>query len=1518
MKFLNYFFAIAISFILVPVWTANAGWTGWYNVDAPHGTGDWEMPVQIRKYLDSNLCLDPTNIECRRVSDKMSWTQTGEVYRCNVSGGVCVNADQPGYDGSGIWCDDYEVRFFCPDPNGTLTGSNTTIGSSAVLQYAVFDNQNNSWRLAGPGAGATGVGNASNSFTTAVFSSAGAYEYTLFANENQIASTTITVSKKTNNASCTNNSECASGHCISSVCRECGDDEHCSSGEFCNTSNVCETPRPNGSVCRGDAQCSGGLCVDSACGNCMDDTDCAGGEFCNESNICEVLRVNGEACVTGSVCESGYCESNICASLKVVSSGYASFTVNPAPEFNVSIGYPSPYLALSPSCGFGSGYAERCFVSGQEVMIPVSIAATVPDYSVGSGYPKIQIKKSGVVEKEYFIPPMTGTVKLKLPTMPYSALVPDEYEICYDVAGESGIGIAMSGSACVPVRVSAFPFTYSIAASKSVVEAGESFIVSISDMKPSGDIEPKVESVIAYGPISGACPSDPTVYKATTILGVSGENVLDGTFGVTAPYEAGTYVYETTLSLNGVSWYSRTGCIVVKSQPPALSIIRPETGFDVGSGRQFAVNFAAGPITANSELHAYYDDTLSETISGSQISNGIVVLNAGVSQNGVPIKLDLHESGVLKASDSVSIDIIEDADTTRSTDDVLVPVIYVIAQSDMASDESKKVFDALIGNLSFFTNLKHVSEDFVMSVKRDYDRFIDMMRLKENLERYYAFNNTYPVLATGTFIPGFTTSIWPSWFSEFASAIGTAPVDPINRFGNRDNYKAGLSVIPASDAAPLSTERTESGGVFGFQSAYSSVAPVNSDSVDEVLYSREDGAASAWIKYIGEAGGSIMRLFDIDTVPAEKTERRALMISDICSATRLNCGAESKISDITVRGVAGSSGPQYAAHAVYAESEQPYIVEEGDIFRYDVRKTNPNTNAYALLDDSDTDDCMNGVGGCSFSASASDSVDVENRWVIKEYDLSGMVGEEIRSLVFRVDTFPSAEVTVQFKNARIVRVDADGSRNDVHVFEYDSTGIETKTTFASVGAYGNLDSESDVYVYFDPQYAGGVFMSTRMTHELTAYLSSRGAKIVNADELSEMMDSTQGKTIVMATDAIPDTVMNTAAAPYLSKLRSYVNGGGTIIFTGDVPGRYVSHGLQRVNMTDALGGTEYAFLSSYEPDPCPGHDPQTCWSDVTRTFACPYNSHIYAYSFLGANKYRVAANFENPGIKWSIPIFEETWDDGSPKFTQYVPECSDPSTVGVVVEGGVVNCGDGIVRPPFESCEYGDVRDACDFRTYYKNPNGGYTPIPLSKRGVAQWHGSYPQLCTSACTYESVEGVGGVPVFSDMDARCNGFCGDGILQTGFESCDESFDPTYSAMRCSDGSIPECASDCLASCGGAGVIDCGAGGFAGIDIFVSDYDISLSEGSYTVLLLANNTANAYGVPPNRIVMRHTGRALPTSGSFGIPAVPIMDSNRGSACGYAVAVLREDCAQVRSAIPVAVDASGTATVNGLQCK
>lgn len=87
------------------------GWTEWSDIDNASGSGDYELLSAL-----SDVCSVPVAIQCR-ATDGTYFTQTSDdVVRCDKEGGFsCVNSEQA--DGS---CEDYEVRFFCPDGGAVI------------------------------------------------------------------------------------------------------------------------------------------------------------------------------------------------------------------------------------------------------------------------------------------------------------------------------------------------------------------------------------------------------------------------------------------------------------------------------------------------------------------------------------------------------------------------------------------------------------------------------------------------------------------------------------------------------------------------------------------------------------------------------------------------------------------------------------------------------------------------------------------------------------------------------------------------------------------------------------------------------------------------------------------------------------------------------------------------------------------------------------------------------------------------------------------------------------------------------------------------------------------------------------------------------------------------------------------------------------------------------------------------------------------------------------------------------
>ncbi len=101
--------------------------------------------------------------------------------------------------------------------------------------------------------------------------------------------------------------------------------------------------------------------------------------------------------------------------------------------------------------------------------------------------------------------------------------------------------------------------------------------------------------------------------------------------------------------------------------------------------------------------------------------------------------------------------------------------------SNNASPETVNIADQLLSGLQFNTNFSDSTQK--AQVIRDTLRRQDLTSMKLSLEAYKTKNGAYPALSAGSYIPGFSTSAWPSWQSTLGSALGTTiPTDPVNLF----------------------------------------------------------------------------------------------------------------------------------------------------------------------------------------------------------------------------------------------------------------------------------------------------------------------------------------------------------------------------------------------------------------------------------------------------------------------------------------------------------------------------------------------------------------------------------------------------------------------------------------------------------------------------------------------------------------------------------------------------------------
>ncbi|MFH1077771.1 MAG: carboxypeptidase-like regulatory domain-containing protein [Patescibacteria group bacterium] len=92
---------------------------------------------------------------------------------------------------------------------------------------------------------------------------------------------------------------------------------------------------------------------------------------------------------------------------------------------------------------------------------------------------------------------------------------------------------------------------------------------------------------------------------------------------------------------------------------------------------------------------------------------------------------------------------------------------------------------------------------FKLKLARDTERVADFAAMSRTIEKAKESAGTYPKLAAGTFLQGFSTSLWPSWYAEMSSVLGgTPPADPVNQFLSCGRCSQSRTVCGTKDDCP--------------------------------------------------------------------------------------------------------------------------------------------------------------------------------------------------------------------------------------------------------------------------------------------------------------------------------------------------------------------------------------------------------------------------------------------------------------------------------------------------------------------------------------------------------------------------------------------------------------------------------------------------------------------------------------------------------------------------------------------
>jgi len=111
---------------------------------------------------------------------------------------------------------------------------------------------------------------------------------------------------------------------------------------------------------------------------------------------------------------------------------------------------------------------------------------------------------------------------------------------------------------------------------------------------------------------------------------------------------------------------------------------------------------------------------------------------------------------------------------------VIFTNVYLLSYNERAHDDTVEIFNQMLNNWRFGINISEVTNR--EKIRRDVTRLGGMRTISDALQRFADRSvQNAPTLNSGTFEPGRSASIWPSWRGSFAADLGaTPPIDPTN------------------------------------------------------------------------------------------------------------------------------------------------------------------------------------------------------------------------------------------------------------------------------------------------------------------------------------------------------------------------------------------------------------------------------------------------------------------------------------------------------------------------------------------------------------------------------------------------------------------------------------------------------------------------------------------------------------------------------------------------------------------
>jgi hypothetical protein len=120
--------------------------------------------------------------------------------------------------------------------------------------------------------------------------------------------------------------------------------------------------------------------------------------------------------------------------------------------------------------------------------------------------------------------------------------------------------------------------------------------------------------------------------------------------------------------------------------------------------------------------------------------------------------------------------------------------------SNEAEGATKNIYSRMLASLEFNTNLG--DDDDRLALQRDTQRRQDLAGVQALADAYKAKNGSFPALASGSYLPNYSMSKWPSWQATLGSDLGKAlPTDPNNTFARHCSNDLTKSCVTDSQCS---------------------------------------------------------------------------------------------------------------------------------------------------------------------------------------------------------------------------------------------------------------------------------------------------------------------------------------------------------------------------------------------------------------------------------------------------------------------------------------------------------------------------------------------------------------------------------------------------------------------------------------------------------------------------------------------------------------------------------------------